>query len=170
MPNHVEQQLAEDFMSQVLRPYKVDYVRKATIQHPAEGPSPLEKVVIKGELSIDEPVYIQDTGHFNAVEFTMCYNMLVYMLIGHCVSNGLIDELRHVDYDEFMKRQLSDVLIVELGQRFRSPITSALFFGEVAITEVFRKNTNVFMRTRAKFSNGATGYADGEILLVFINN
>ena len=33
----------------------------------------------KGRFSIPDSCYIDDTGHFNAVEFNICFNQLAYV-------------------------------------------------------------------------------------------
>ena len=162
--------LPEQFVKEVCSPYKVDYLKRVEIHRPTEESAPIDHVIARGEFSIPEPVYIEDTGHFNAVEFNMCYNMLVYNLIAWSVDNNMIPELAHVDFADFKKRQLSDILILELSSRYRKPITSARFFGEITIKEVFRKRSIVFLRTHAKFANASSGDAEGDVLLAYINN
>jgi hypothetical protein len=45
--------------------------------------------------AIPESCYIDDTGHFNAVEFNICFNQLAYVLFGKCVDAGILQKLRH---------------------------------------------------------------------------
>src|SRR5688572_6040661 len=48
----------------------------------------VQPVRARGEFRIQESFYIADTGHFNAVEFNVCYNQLAYVLIGQCILSG----------------------------------------------------------------------------------
>src|SRR6188768_4512201 len=49
--------------------------------------------------------YIRDTGHFNAIEFNICYNQIVYVLLAQCVESGAVGALcRHMAKEEFLSR------------------------------------------------------------------
>ncbi|MGW6540873.1 FcoT family thioesterase [Streptomyces sp. NPDC055051] len=40
-----------------------------------------------GMFTIPEPCYIDDTGHFNAVEFNICYNQLAYYTLAAMIRD-----------------------------------------------------------------------------------
>ena len=48
----------------------------------------------KGRFSIPESCYIDSTGHFNAVEFNICYNQLAYVLFAGCINAGVMGKVR----------------------------------------------------------------------------
>jgi FcoT-like thioesterase domain len=68
--------------AEILRPYKQNatYLKSAEITHvndkSAISPGTADHKLVsgKGRFSIPESCYIDDTGHFNAVEFNICYN------------------------------------------------------------------------------------------------
>ena len=80
-----------ELLSLVLRPYKMHcrYLKTADLEA-AQDPGP----TVAGNFEIDESCYIDDTGHFNSVEFNICYNQLAYYLIAKSVQEGLLPAFR----------------------------------------------------------------------------
>ncbi|MEO1375818.1 MAG: FcoT family thioesterase, partial [Cyanobacteria bacterium J06635_10] len=46
------------------------------------------------DFSIPESCYIDDTGHFNSVEFNICYNQLFYIIIAYLIKNQLLEVMK----------------------------------------------------------------------------
>src|SRR2546422_760024 len=65
------------------------YLHSATVEPGRNG------VVVagRGEFAISESCYIADTGHFNAVEFNICYNQIAYITLAHSVLHGWLDAM-----------------------------------------------------------------------------
>src|SRR5690348_5245638 len=80
-------------LENVLAPYKPHcrYLQRAHVVSGSERAGlPASKgteVSAHGDFAIPESCYIADTGHFNAVEFNICYNQLAYTLLAACVEH-----------------------------------------------------------------------------------
>ena len=63
-------------LARVLTPYKPHcrYLRTAAVRYATAR----SIAAASGTFSIPESCYIASTGHFNAVEFNICYNQLTY--------------------------------------------------------------------------------------------
>jgi hypothetical protein len=157
-----------ELIGHVLRPYRDHsrYLRDADVTRQADG------VSARGRFSIAESCYIDNTGHFNAVEFNICYNQLGYYLLAKCIEDDLLDAFSAWSMADFWERQLSDVLIYRLSSRFRRMINPRSFEGEI----VFQKprvsarpnNSSIMsMETTCSFWDGDNGAADGTGKIVF---
>src|SRR5882724_11344285 len=83
----VPMDISDTLVADILKPYRphARYLRSAQITHfrdkAAEGIAANKGLVTAaGRFSIPESCYIDDTGHFNAVEFNICYNQLAYVM------------------------------------------------------------------------------------------
>ena len=47
-------------------------------------------VVTTGDLGFEQSCYIEETGHFNAVEFVISYNQLIYYTLAAAVRDHLV--------------------------------------------------------------------------------
>lgn len=84
------QQIPENIFHKVLLPYqenKTKYLKKATMINLEKKESGLLTII--GDFEILNSCYIDSTGHFNAVEFTICFNQLAYVLFGYVFFNDL---------------------------------------------------------------------------------
>src|SRR5947207_14849377 len=119
----------------VLAPYKLHcrYLQSAIVEKQNSSGS---VVSAWGSFSIPESCYIADTGHFNAVEFNICYNQLTYCLLAAAIDHKLLDALASWDIARFSRRQLSDFLIVQFFSSFRTPLKASGFEGKVEIRKV----------------------------------
>jgi hypothetical protein len=158
----------QELLGRVLRPYR-DHSRYLRSAQVVEQPG---MVSARGRFSIAESCYIDDTGHFNAVEFNICYNQLGYFLIAKCVEGGLLEAFSTWSMADFWERQLSDVLIYRLTSRFRRMIDPRSFEGEVVFQEPrvsarAGKPAIMSMETTCSFWDGAGGSADGSVKLAF---
>lgn len=131
-----------------------------------------ETVVGVGEFAIAQSCYIEDTGHFNAVEFTISYNQLAYYTLAVAIRDRLIPELAGWSLDDYWARQLPSVLISRFAGRYRRPIDSRSYTAELAIGEVtFRKRSRPLyaLQTRVEFTDSAGGSARGDIEIVLLD-
>lgn len=162
------QGLDHQLLTAVLKPYRENcrYLQSADlIDKPGE-------VGARGSFGIAESCYIDDTGHFNAVEFNICYNQLSYYLVAKCVSEGLFPAFSTWSLSDYRERQLSDMLIHRFGSRFRRKIDPRSFEGEVVFQEpaILKRPGRpavMFVETKCSFWDGADGSAEGEGTLAF---
>ncbi len=161
--------VAGEVVEQVLSPYKREavYLRSATVD---PNPRDREVVAAHAEFTIPESCYIADTGHFNAVEFNICYNQLAYVLLGQCVISSLLPALEISSFEEYRRRQLPDFLILRLESSFRQAIDPRGFRGTVAVRSTRRKMSMLLIDTAVRFSDAHGGTSEGAVLLGVIDS
>lgn len=131
-----------------------------------------KSVVGVGEFAIGRSCYIEDTGHFNAVEFNISSNQLIYYTLAVALRDRLIPELVDWSMDDYWARQLPSVLISRLDSRFRRPIDSRSYTAEITIGEVsFRDRSRPLyaLQTSVEFADAAGGSAAGDIEIVLLD-
>jgi (3R)-3-[(carboxylmethyl)amino]fatty acid synthase len=165
-PRPASIEVADDTLGAVLRPYKPHcrYLKRASII--TERP---ELVAARGVFSIPESCYIASTGHFNAVEFNICYNQLAYTLMAACIEHKLVGALSHWDMADYRQRQLPDFLIVSFHSEFRAAMQADRFEGVVQIERVTVRRGSIFMKTSVRFDDHRGGRAQGEVMFAILN-
>jgi hypothetical protein len=161
----VESQLLE----RVLAPYKPHcrYLQSAVWE---AGPAGSDYAArLSGALSIPSSCYIDDTGHFNSVEFNICYNQLMYVLMAQCVVSQLLSPFSRWTYAEFLRRQLPDVLILDFASRFRRPMRPTAFRGSIDFMDTIERRGMVFVNTRCSFEDDGGGYCEGKVTLTIVD-
>lgn len=141
------------------------YVKKAGVYGEENGPlDPHREALLslKAELSVPISCYIDDTGHFNAVEFNICYNQMMYLLMAHGVDQGLLD-IGIGDLEEFKQRMLSDILILELNNKFRQALCSEKLYGTVSIHKCVLKRNLYIIKTSCQFFDEKGGEQYGDV-------
>ncbi len=153
----------------VLAPYKEHcrYLERATVEVSENGEEFVAR--ISGDMGIPDSCYIDDTGHFNSVEFNICYNQLVYLLMAQCVVSGITPEFSAMTIEEYLARQLPDVLIHDFSSKFKRPLDPARFRGTVSILAANQRSKFVLVKTRCEFEDGSGGSAWGDILLAIVD-
>jgi hypothetical protein len=161
--------IPEDLLSRVLRPYMpgCKYLKRAWCALPEPGTDHL--VRLTGELGIESSCYIEDTGHFNAVEFNISFNQLIYTLLGYCVTENILPVFESMSFEEFLARQLPDVLIHKFGSKFRRPMNSRSYRGFVEITDAVDRGPFIIVNTICRFEDDAGGNSHGEVRLAILN-
>ncbi|WP_445373685.1 FcoT family thioesterase [Photorhabdus tasmaniensis] len=121
----------------------------------------------------EDSCYINDTGHFNSVEFNICYNQMMYYTIASSVKNGLISKLINWDVEDFFSKQLPDILITKFSSKFRSPIDPKEFIGEFGIRNIRLLKSNgselLHIGTSCKFYDHNDGLCGGEVDLIIVD-
>jgi (3R)-3-[(carboxylmethyl)amino]fatty acid synthase len=159
-------ELPDSFVAHVLQPYerkKTIYIKRAWIETEA-GATSAVKGAIRGRahFSIPESCYIDATGHFNAVEFILCFNQLAYVYGAYLAGRGLL--LGSSNIGEFKANQLAGMLITEVKSRFSRPIDSRSFEGEVRIDTPEEENAKYWRQIYyIRFWDTAGGNAEGAI-------
>lgn len=121
---------------------------------------------LKGEFSITESCYIKSTGHFNAVEFNICYNQLFYVAIAHACSLKLLNCVQHMTLDEFYLKQLSHIYIVRLESYYKKIIDPRSFWGVMNIKKTKSLKNLTLFKTGIAFWDSDDGLSYGEVDVV----
>ncbi|OJJ19610.1 hypothetical protein BKI52_22655 [marine bacterium AO1-C] len=167
--NQSRMHIDESFVQKVMKPYRANsaYLQSAElIQQTDQGLSGLR---MEGVFNIPESCYIDDTGHFNAVEYNICYNQIGYVFLGHCIKNGLIPALSAYDEATFFEKQLSNILIVKIASSYKKPINPKQFYGTYGIKSTTVKSKCTFLETYCNFYDDGVGKSQGEVLLAILH-
>jgi len=121
-----------------------------------------------GRFAIGESCYIDDTGHFNAVEFNICFNQLAYVTFGKCFDEALIPELSFLEFSEFRRVQLPCWLIVAIDDvRFSKQLDRTDFHAELTLDEIRSARGARFFFTSIAFSDREGVKASGKVVLSY---
>lgn len=129
-------------------------------------------IVGRGTFRIGESCYIDDTGHFNAAEFVISYNQLMYMSLCETVASGANPVFEGWTIDDYWARQLPDVLIQQLDTRYSRPINARDYRAEFRVTGVDTSRLDrgiLKLRTEVEFTDDHGGRARGQVLLALTN-
>jgi hypothetical protein len=128
------------------------------------------------EFEIEQSCYIDDTGHFNSVEFNICYNQALYWLVATSVRDRLLPVLSGWSMDDFWARQLPDIYIAAYEAVFRAPMRGReRFFGELEVRRARLRRPSpdrpgvVWLDTACRFWEEGGGNADGRIRIAVTN-
>jgi hypothetical protein len=163
-------------LERVLRPYKPDcrYLRTTEVVE-AGNLLLAEPFVQRNEFAIDESCYIDDTGHFNAVEFNICFNQMFYAAAATLVADGIPGPFQRWSLEDYWERQLPNILITDFSSRFRRPINARAFSGELRLTRAVQRASvddkpgMLIISTDCRFWDAAGGAADGQVRIVILD-
>lgn len=167
------------FIADILKPYRTEarYLRAARLEEvrgagsavSARKGTPLIRAT--GRFSIPHSCYIDDTGHFNAVEFNICFNQLAYVVFGKCIEDGIIKKLRLdsgcVGFGDFKRGQLSSMLIVKIESRYYRPMISGDFCADFRLERISASAGAFFCFTSIDFSDAEGVKSKGTFLLAY---
>ena len=176
--------ISNAFVAEILKPYRPNarYLKSAEITRVSDralydSTSTESLITGTGRFSIPESCYIDDTGHFNAVEFNICFNQLAYVLFGKCVEAGVLQQIWPISgkylssFTEYKKHQLPAMLIVRVdGVRFFKPMKSDDFRAELTIDRMTMLGPAGFIYTTITFSDCDGVKAKGCVVLAFQPN
>jgi len=157
--------VSQEYLDQTLDCYfpHVRYLRNASFEC-GEAGQPFDcelgtcLAVARGDFVSQPAWYIRDTGHFNAIEFNICYNQLAFVMVGQCIELGALGPLSaQLPKHEFRARMLPDLVISRYAVSFERPMLKSEFFASMAITKVISKMGRLFLQTRC-----GVGPAQGE--------
>lgn len=156
------------FASKVLNPYYSHsrYLKRAWFQQVESLGT--QGLIMNGEFAIPESCYIDDTGHFNAVEYNICFNQICYVHLAHCIKHGLIPELSDYDMDTFWEKQLPNVLIAKLASSYQSQMNAKHFYGTYGINTIKKTAKCTFIKTYCHFYDDGNGKSTGEVTLAIL--
>jgi hypothetical protein len=163
----------DTLLSEVLRPYKPHcrYLRSAEVTGAGE-PRSGGAVTARCELSIPESCYIDDTGHFNSVEFNISYNQMMYYVIAKSVKERLMTPFSDWTMEKFFERQLGSILITEFSSTFRRPMSARKYYGEIVVTNVVERmgteklSPLIIVYTTCRFWDDQGGKCNGTVKFV----
>jgi len=175
--------IKQSFLDKILRPYHptdTDYLKSTHIDLNTTDIKDTPILTTIGQFNIPRSCYIKDTGHFNAVEFIICFNQLAYATFGHMINsrffdngpiNGITSQCREImasiSIETYFDKQLSSMLILKTITRFKSVINAKFFTGTLSVNKFgYRKNT-LFISTSCIFRDDNKGYANGNVLLAY---
>jgi hypothetical protein len=161
-----------EFVADILRPYRPNarYLKSAQITQVRDAEGQAKGVPILtavGRFSIPQSCYIDDTGHFNAVEFNICYNQLAYVMFGKCFETGIVPKLRFLTPGEYRRHQLQSCFIASLESRFLKQLKSDDFRGELTLNKLSWAGGVLFCFTTVAFSDSEAVKAQGPVVLAF---
>ena len=162
--------IEKSLIKKVLRPYRDHscYLKNATLFYKEDNSLP----AIKGSFEIEESCYIDDTGHFNAVEFNICFNQLGYTYLAHCCVQHILPELEPFSDNDgklFFEKQLSNILIVKISATYKKPINAKKFFGEIEVKSLVKRKSLTYWNFYCHFFDKTNGKSSGEITVVVLN-
>jgi len=164
------------FLADILKPYRPNarYLKSATIGTVSRGSlaprCPFSKRLLSGtgRFAIGDSCYIDDTGHFNAVEFNICYNQLAYVLFGKCIESRNVPELGFLDIAEFKQQQLPNWLIVGIEDvRFTRQLCRRDFTAALSVDRVSTVRSTRFFFTTIAFADFEGVKASGAVTLAY---
>ncbi len=167
----------EELLHRVLTPYRgkrCEYLKSATVTREGD-PRDGGRLTAACSFHIPESCYIDDTGHFNAVEFNICYNQMAYYVMAKSVKESLLEPFSRWTAEQFWARQLADVYITDFRSSFRKAMRGRNFRGEIEIVDVAEWDANdlrdalVIMRTRCRFWDEHGGVSTGEVAAAVTN-
>ncbi len=165
----------QPLLDAVLACYKPDcrYLLSAVVEQPpvkAREDDADPALSMACEFAIPHSCYIDDTGHFNAVEWNICMNQMYYLGTAVGAVHGLLPALAHLSLETFLAKQLPDSLIHDLHSRYKTGIDARAFHGRIAFPLVTRRRNFVLVKTAAAYWDDAGGYADGEVDYVIVDS
>ena len=172
--------VAESFTADILKPYRnqARYLKSAEITQFCDkadiiaGENGQRLATSRGSFAIPESCYIDDTGHFNAVEFNICYNQLAYVTFAKLIEAKMMHRLRTGKVDvltipEFKQHQLPAMVIVSLESRYYKQLDSKGFTGDLSIDKISPVGDAWFFFTSISFADKDGVKAKGSVVLAF---
>jgi hypothetical protein len=168
--------ISDAFVADILKPYRpnVRYLKSAEIDLVRRDEPAWRRAVRTGLLTgtgrfaIGDSCYIDDTGHFNAVEFNICYNQLAYVLFAKCIEGRHVPELSFLDFAEFKRQQLPSWLIVGIEDvRFTRQLCRREFTGVLSVDRMSKVRSTRFFFTTIAFADREGVKASGAVVLAY---
>jgi len=166
-----------ELLTRVMQPYQSKncvYLKEALIEvagDPAEGCG----VSADCRFEIPESCYIDDTGHFNSVEFNICFNQMAYYLLAKAVKDKLVSPFSEWSMADFWQRQLGDILITDFRSAFRAHMNGRSFRGRIELMEIITwdgsdiRDPLLVVRSRCQYWDSRGGDCHGEVNVAITN-
>ncbi|NGO66861.1 FcoT family thioesterase [Streptomyces boncukensis] len=158
-------------LDQVLRVYKphTRYLNSTAVTAKGDPQDEGGMVRLRGAFDIPESCYIDETGHFNAVEFNLCFNQMYYFIVAKSVKEGLLRAFGDWSMEDFWKRQLPDMFIVDFRSTFRRHMHGRHFWGELDIVKAQQRDGGngrmILLNTQCRYGEAEKAACHGEVRL-----
>lgn len=164
-----------ELLTRVLRPYRskdTQYLKSAVLTvtaAEAEDPVGGSRLSVACEFEIPQSCYIDDTGHFNSVEFNICYNQMLYYGVAKAVQEKAVPPFSGWTMDDYWNRQLANFLITDFRSVFKRAMRGRVFHGEIEFTEIVEWEGNdlrdplLVLRTACRYGDEYGGECHGEV-------
>ncbi|MGD1700597.1 FcoT family thioesterase [Dapis sp. BLCC M229] len=119
--------------------------------------------IVEGTFSIESSCYIDDTGHFNAVEFVICYNQVMVVSLAYATKKKLLLCLQEMTVEEYYKFWPSNIYITRLDSTYKSVINSKEFFCKFEVIKERKGAKLSILKTLIELSDRQGGMASGEV-------
>lgn len=163
--------LAPDLLAEVMVPYRLNcqYLKSCSLEYLPVGDGVTADVseasiAAEGDCAIEESCYIDSTGHFNAVEFQICCNQIMYAMFAECVRLRLVRSFLALDLDQYWERRLPNVLITHVNSVFRKVINPHAFRARHQLDRSYLIKDRAFWESRISYSDAEGGYAEGTVV------
>ncbi|RKN12586.1 FcoT family thioesterase [Streptomyces radicis] len=162
-------------LDQVLEVYKPHcrYLETTSVTvtgDPGEGEG---RISLRGAFRIGESCYIDDTGHFNSVEFNICFNQMIYFIMAKSLKERVLRVFDQWSMDDYWTRQLPDMFIVDFQSSFRQAMRGRRFWGELDIVRATRRDGGngplIILSTLCRFGEGEKAACHGTVRLALRN-
>ncbi|GEE00600.1 hypothetical protein nbrc107696_10460 [Gordonia spumicola] len=152
-----------DLLDRAMSPY---VGKGAVLLHSIQVALTDDTLTADGEFRIGESCYIDDTGHFNAVEFVISYNQLMYAALAHVVRDDLHPAFADWSLDDYWSRQLPNVFITRLDSRYRRPLNPRAYRGRFTVADFTYRNRSqpvLGFTSHIEFVDELGGHAYGDV-------
>jgi hypothetical protein len=164
--------VSPELLSRVLIPYRDNckYLKRCSMEYRPVGDGVTEEesvasVVATADLAIGESCYIDSTGHFNAVEFQICANQIMYVMGAETARLQLVRSGASLDLAGYYERQLPNVLITNVTAAFRKLMNPRRFHGRIQLDRAYSLRDRVFWEATVTYYDDEGGLADGNIVI-----
>jgi hypothetical protein len=164
--------LSPELLARVLIPYRDNckYLKRLSMEYlpvsdQVSADASEASIAAIGELSIGESCYIDSTGHFNAVEFQICANQLMYAMGAECTRLRLLRAFSSMDLEGYYERQLPNVLITNVTMAFKKVMNPRRFRGRLQLDRAYCMRERAFWECSVSYTDEEGGLADGTIIV-----
>ncbi|MEM1168016.1 MAG: FcoT family thioesterase [Cyanobacteria bacterium P01_H01_bin.35] len=157
------QTIDNDFLLKALKPYsskEAVYLQEASVLGKLGSDS---NYIVQGKFSIESPCYVDETGHFNAVEFVMCYNQIVAVSLAYATQHKLLLCLEDLTVEEFYILYMSGIYITRLESTYKSLINPQEFSCKLEFIKERKRSRLSILKTLVEFSDPQGGIASGKV-------
>ena len=162
MGGSIEGVIGESISSRIVDVMLEDYYSNCRYLKEAFYGKRGDYVGAEGVFEIPSSCYCESTGHFNAVEFLICFNQLTYTMLSEAVERGDMPELGADCVEDFKKLQLVGSYITKIKDiSFKRKIDPRSFSGNVEIQSRKSMRGANFYKMKGMFADENGGNAFG---------
>ncbi len=160
-----------DLIELVLKPYHDNcrYLKQAFYDDNTKNLAPDQAPELHARFAIDNSCYIDSTGHFNAVESNICANQIGYLAIAWFLKQKFQhpywDAMGDFDLSQFRRKQLPNILILNINTSFRRAIDPSEYYGRLKWYRTRQKKSLSLLNMAFSFFDRFDGRAEGEMLV-----